>query len=193
MRIEQNSYTTLQAVFEQRTKSDLLLEPEVSRGVFYYRAPDAIRWEYLEPTAKIILIQGREMTTWYQDLGLAEIRRVGRRSGRLLKYLGAGGSLETLMEYFTLGVRWPETEGEGGSYQLRLSPRYKRIAKRLEVINVEVDGRDFVPRRFYYLEPSGNETEYIFTDIEVDGTIPEERFRLDLPPDVDVHTPLDSW
>ena len=92
------------------------------------------------------------------------------------------------MEYFTLRVVWPEENGDGdGPYQLKLSPRYERIAKRLEVINVEVDSKDFFPTRLYYLEPSGDETEYIFTDIEVNGTIPEDRFRLDLPPEVKVH------
>ena len=191
MRIEQSSYTNLRATFEQKTESELLLEPEIARGAFYYRAPDTVRWEYLEPTPKIIFLDGGDMTTWYQDLGRAETLRVGRHSDRVLKYLGAGGSLETLMEYFTLRVSWPEeAEGGNGPYQLKLSPRYERIAKRLEVIQVEVDSKNFFPTRLYYLEPSGDETEYIFSDIEVNGSISEDRFRLDLPPEVIVHRRL---
>jgi len=187
MRIEQRSYTNLRATFEQRTESELLLEPEVARGAFYYRAPDTVRWEYFEPTPKIIFLDDGNMTTWYQDLGRAETLRVGRHSDRVLKYLGAGGSLETLMEYFTLRVTWPEeTAGGNGPYRLTLLPRYERIAKRLEVIKIEVDSQNFFPTRLYYLEPSGDETEYIFTDIEVNGSISEDRFRLDLPPEVTV-------
>ena len=188
MRIEQKSFESLEATFEQRTESEMLLEPELAGGVFYYQAPDRVRWEYTHPSPKVILIDGDEMTTWYKDLGRAETMRVGRHSDRILKYLGASGSLETLLEYFTLRVRWPEGEAEDGAapYRLNLEPRYDRIAKRLEVMNVEVDSERFIPVRLYYLEPSGDETEYRFPQVEVNTDIPAERFELDLPPEVEV-------
>jgi outer membrane lipoprotein-sorting protein len=188
MRIEQTSFVGMRASFEQRSQTELLLEPEVAKGVFYYQAPDKVRWEYFEPTPKVVLVNGDEMTTWYEDLGRAETIKVGRQSDRILKYLGASGSLETLMEYFALRVQWPETQGEGQPYRLKLTPLYERVAKHVELIEVEVDPKRFIPSRLYYLEPGGDETEYIFTDIEVDPTMPPERFRLDLPADVVVRT-----
>ena len=188
MRIEQTSFVSMRASFEQRSQTELLLEPEVAKGVFYYQAPDKVRWEYFEPTPKVVLVNGGQMTTWYQDLGRAETLKVGRQSDRILKYLGASGSLETLMEYFALRVQWPEVLGEGQPYRLKLTPRYERVAKHVEVIEVEVDRERFIPSRLRYIEPGGDETEYIFTDIEVDPPIPPERFRLDLPADVVLRT-----
>ena len=88
------------------------------------------------------------------------------------------------MEYFTLKVTWPESRGEGEPYRLKLSPRYDRIAKRLEKIDVEVDSEAFIPVLLRYREPSGDDTEYTFTDIRVDVPIPPEEFELHLPPEV---------
>ena len=188
MRIEQTSFVSMQASFEQRSKTEMLLEPEVARGVFYYQAPDKVRWEYYEPTPKVVLVDGGQMTTWYRDLGRAETLRVGRQSDRILKYLGASSSLETLMEYFALRVQWPESRGDDEPYRLKLTPRYERVAKHLDVIEVEVDRERFIPTRLHYVEAGGDETDYIFTEIEVDAAIPAERFRLDLPPEVVVRT-----
>ena len=188
MRVEQKSFQSLRANFEQHTESEMLVEPELAKGAFFYQSPDKVRWEYTHPTPKIILIDGDQMTTWYQDLGRAEVLRVGRHSDRVIKYLGASGSMETLLEYFTLRVRWPEADSDGAPYRLNLDPRYERIAKRLEVVNVEVDSHSFLPVRLHYVEPSGDATEYLFSDFQVDSGISEDHFNLDLPSDVVVTT-----
>ena len=96
----------------------------------------------------------------------------------------ASGSLETLMEYFTLRVRWPEAGSDGAPFRLTLSPLYDRIAKRLKVIHVEVDSRRFIPVRLHYVEPSGDETDYLFRGVETNTEIDSGLFELDLPPGV---------
>ena len=65
MRIEQKSFKSLRAKFQQRTESEMLVEAELAKGAFFYQAPDKVRWEYFEPTPKIILVNGDQMTTWY--------------------------------------------------------------------------------------------------------------------------------
>lgn len=186
MRIEQSSFKTLQAAFVQHTESEMLLEAEVARGAFYYRSPDFVRWEYFEPTPKVIVIDGGTLVTWYKDLGTAERLHVGRHSDRILKYMGASGSLETLLEYFELRVRWPESTGPGAPYRLKLDPRYERVAKRLEVIEVEVDPERFMPVRLHYAEPNGDVTEYLFSDVVINEDLPQDRQELVLPADVEV-------
>lgn len=185
MRVEQASFESLRASFEQRTQSELLVEPEHARGAFYFQAPDKVRWEYHEPTPKVILVNDGLLTLWYQDLDRAETQRVGRHSDRVLKYLGASGSLETLLEYFELRVQWPQSEDD--PYRLNLTPLYDRIAKRTDRIDVAVDSSRFIPVRLRYAEPNGDVTEYVFRDVEVNVDIPGERFELDLPPEVEVH------
>ena len=93
MKIEQKSFATLVANFEQETSTEMLVEAEKSKGTFYYEAPDKVRWQYDAPTPKVIVINGDELVTWYQDLHRAEKVQVGRYSDAVFKYLGASGSL----------------------------------------------------------------------------------------------------
>ncbi|HVR28014.1 MAG TPA: outer membrane lipoprotein carrier protein LolA [Thermoanaerobaculia bacterium] len=183
MKIEQKSFATLVASFEQETSSEMLVETERSKGTFYYEAPDKVRWQYDEPTPKVIVINGQELVTWYQDLRRAERVHVGRYSDAVFKYLGASGSIETLMDYFSLRIDFPKGDEP---YRIDLVPRYKRVEKRLKEMSLAIDGRLFIPIELSYVEPNGDSTEYAFTDLRVNEPLPDSYFVLELPSDVDV-------
>jgi outer membrane lipoprotein-sorting protein len=183
MKIEQKSFATLVATFEQETSTEMLVEAEKSKGTFYYEAPDKVRWQYDAPTPKVIVINGSELVTWYQDLHRAEKVQVGRYSDAVFKYLGASGSLETLMDYFSLRVDFPKGSEP---YKIDLVPRYKRVEKRLRDMSVAIDGKLFVPVELSYTEPNGDSTHYQFSDFKVNQPIPATHFHLELPSDVDV-------
>ena len=183
MKIEQKGFTTLVAHFQQETSAEMLAEAETSKGTFYYEAPDKVRWQYDSPTPKVIVINGEELVTWYKDLNRAEKVQVGRYSDAVFKYLGASGSLETLMDYFSLRVDFPDGNDP---YRVDLVPRYKRVEKRLRDMSVAIDNKLFVPVELSYTEPNGDSTQYKFSDFKVNEPIPAKHFQLDLPAGVDV-------
>jgi outer membrane lipoprotein-sorting protein len=186
VKLEQRKLSTLEASFAQRRESEMLVAPEESRGTFSFQVPDRVRWEYQSPKPLTLVIRGSEMTTWYRDLGRAERTNIGRYSGQVMRYLGAAGSLETLMQYFTLRVVFPDRRG--AAYQLDLEPRYERIAKRLTSMTLWLDGSTFLPVRLRYTEADGDTTEYRFADLRVNAALPAERFELTLPAEVEVRT-----
>lgn len=175
---EQKGLETLEAQFVQRQESSMLVTPEVSRGEFSYAAPDRVRWEYVSPKPISVVIDGTEMTTWYRDLGKAEQIRIGRYSNQVFKYLGASGSLETLIDYFRVSVTFPKEAGK--PYKLYLAPRYERIAKRLESMTLEIDPDRYLPVRLMYVAADGDLTEYTFRNFKVNAGIPADRFELHL-------------
>jgi outer membrane lipoprotein-sorting protein len=179
---EQRQLKTMEARFTQQQESSLLAAPEESKGVFSYAAPDRVRWEYQSPSPITIVIRGEEMTTWYRDLKRAETLKVGRYSGQVFKYLGASGSLQTLLEYFTVKLKLPEKKGD--SYRLELVPKYQRIAKRLKGMTLWIDDATFFPVRLKYIEADGDTVEYQFSDMKRNAPIPADRFVLKLPPGV---------
>lgn len=183
VKLEQGKVDSLQADFVQRQESVMLLEPDVALGTFSYVAPDSVRWEYTEPKPISVVIDGEEMVTWYKDLQRAERLRVGRYSNQVLKYLGASGSFDTLIEYFQVNVRFPQGEEP---YRVELTPRYERIARRLASMTVWVDAQRYLPVRMRYETADGDVTEYEFNDLEVNPAIPLDRFDLELPSDVEV-------
>lgn len=186
MRLEQESLKTLEASFVQRKESALLLEPGEADGVFYYAAPDKVRWEYDDPTSISLLITGDHMTTWYRDIGQVEEVEVGRHSQRVLEYLGAGSSLATLIDYFDVRLSLPDDRSR--PMHLDLEPRYERVARRLQGMEIWVDPQTYLPIRLRYIEGDGDVTDYEFSDFRINEEIAAGRFEFDLPDDVQVRT-----
>ena len=190
VRTEQQSVTTLEAEFVQVRESAMLVEPVESRGVFSYAAPDRVRWEYQSPDPISMLITGDEMTTWYKDIEQAERVQVGRHSQRVLKYLGAGSTMEDLLEYFKVSLTLPKDLSK--PYKLELAPKFDKVAKRIQGMSVWIDPELYLPLRLRYVEADGDVTDMRFEDLRVNNHLPSERFELNIPNSVQVrHVELD--
>jgi outer membrane lipoprotein-sorting protein len=184
IKTEQAKVRTLEASFVQKQASEFLLAPEESRGRFSYQAPDRVRWEYDSPKPITLVIDGKTMTTWYRDLGRAEAMTIGRYSERVLKYLGATGSIETLLEYFDVRAAFPADSRT--PYRLEMTPRFARIAKRLKSLTLWIDSASFLPVEIHYVGGDGSLTEYSFRNPTINAELPADRFELKLPPEVAV-------
>ncbi|TNF70503.1 MAG: outer membrane lipoprotein carrier protein LolA [Acidobacteria bacterium] len=184
VRIEQKQIETLEAEFVQFKESSMLVEPVEANGVFSYSAPDLARWEYMQPNPITLLIQGDEMTTWYKDLDQAEKVQVGRQSQKVLEYLGAGSSMDDLLEYFTVTLTLPNDTTQ--PYKLELDPRFARVAKRLQGMALWIDAERYLPVRLRYVEADGDVTDYTFRNFRVNRGLPDDRFELEIPSSVDV-------
>jgi len=190
VRSEQQNVSTLEAGFTQIRESSMLIEPAESTGVFSYASPDRVRWEYESPNPISMLITGDEMTTWYRDIEQAERVQVGRHSQRVLKYLGAGSTMDDLLEYFSVSLTLPKDQSQ--PYKLEMVPKFDKVAKRLQGMSVWIDPELFLPLRLRYIEADGDVTDMRFEDLRVNGGLPEERFNLDIPITVEVrHVELD--
>lgn len=179
VKLAQQSIHTLEARFVQHRESSLLVKPEDSTGEFSYAAPNRVRWEYAAPNPITVVIDGNEMTTWYRDLGRADKLKVGRYSNQIFKYLGASGSMQTLLDYFTVTLEIPKAAT--APYELELKPRYARIAKRLKAMTLWIDPERFFPTRVRYVEGDGDVTEYEFKGLQINPQLPGDRFVLKLP------------
>jgi outer membrane lipoprotein carrier protein len=184
VKIEQQGVRTLRADFVQRQESAFLLAPEESTGVFSYAAPDRVRWEYLTPKPISMVIDGKTMTIWYRDLKQVEEVKVGRYSDRVLRYLGAGGSMQNLLAYFDVAAAFPEDLS--APYRLELTPRFERVAKRLKSLTIWIDAQRFLPTRLRYVAGDGTLTEYRFEDLQINASLPPDQFHLALPEGVEV-------
>lgn len=184
IKIEQGAMKTLEAQFVQKKESQLLLEPEEATGRISYRAPDQVLWEFTAPESTVVAIDGDSMLTWYRDLGTAERVEVGKQSSRVFDMLGATNSLATLQRYFDVTIAFPKDDTT--PYRLELSPRFSRVAKRIQGMTLWLDRELYFPTRLVYVEPDGDKTEFVFSDVEVNGDVPASRFDIELPADVEM-------
>lgn len=185
---QQADLETLEASFRQRHQSEMLLEPQESRGTIFYRAPDCVRWDFETPTATTVIVCDGDMLTWYREQGLAERRDVGDSADTFMQLLGPGASIETLHGYFDITASFPEAKSD--PYRLELEPRVRRIERRLRSLTLGLDRELFLPTYVRTEEANGDVTELHFEDLKLNEPIPAERFEPELPDDVEVR-PVD--
>jgi outer membrane lipoprotein carrier protein len=174
---------TIQADFEQDRESHLLAAPSHSRGRFYFRAPDEVRWQYEAPREMTVVIKDGTALTYRPAEKRAERIEVGHVQRRVLRLLGAAEPLETLKRYFSLTFLDP---GDDHNYVLTLDPLTHQLKKRFREVRVEIDRTRFLPVAVSYTEADGDRTAYTFSQIVLNQPLPADLFNLALPPDVSV-------
>jgi len=73
-------------------------------------------------------------------------------------------------------------------FRLELVPRYARIAKRIKSMTLWIDRERYLPVHLRYVEADGDSTDYVFVNLRFNPELPADRFKLDLPPSVQVRT-----
>jgi outer membrane lipoprotein carrier protein len=179
----QATITTLTASFEQTKTSHLLVAPSVSRGKFYYLAPDKLRWEYESPRLMTVLLAGGMATTYRPAEKRAERVEVGRMQRRIFRFLSAAEPLEKLKGNFDFTFRDP---GGTGNYTLQLIPTTHAIKKHMKSVEVVIDRQTLLPVAVSYVEADGDTTAYSFSNVELNKPQPADMYTLTLPPDVQI-------
>jgi len=180
----QSGIRTLMADFTESKQVALLREPVISKGKFFYTNPNDVLWEYLDPTPRIFLIRREELLAYYPIEKRAEQLGIKRYHSRLLKVLGIGQVSKDLMKYYEVSL--DPSSSAAGNYELVLSPRKRIVKKRISEVRIWVDEKTFLPVQMRYEEDDGDLTTISFKDIQLNKTIDEAIYRIDLPDDVKV-------
>ena len=179
----QRETNTMVAGFTETKNLKLLAKPVVSRGEFFYNRPNQVRWEYLEPDHKVFIITEDMYIAYYPGLKRAEEVPIKKFVGkRLFRFLGVGQSIEELGKYYDFKLA-PRSDIKG-THLLLLTPSKKRVRERVAEMKIWVDDTTFLPRQLQYVESDGDSTLLAFHDIRVNVEVAEQRFHIDLPPDV---------
>ena len=181
----QRAVRTLEAEFVQRKESSLLLEAVESTGVFSFRAPDLVRWDYRKPDSMVVVFAEDMVTTYHPAQGRAERIKVSSKQRRFVRVLAGTQPLDDLTSYFSITLADP---GGQAHYRLTLRPVDGVVAKKLRTLEIEVDRNLLLPVVIEYNEADGDSTRYEFTKMTLNPEIDDSRFRLDLGADVKLET-----
>jgi outer membrane lipoprotein-sorting protein len=182
---QQHAVKSLRADFVQLKQSALLLEAVESSGVFLFRAPDLVRWDYQRPDAMVVLFAEDTVTTFHPQQARAERLKVSKKQRRFVRVLSGTQPLDDLTSNFSLTLADP---GGDAHYRLSLRPVGAMLKKRLHSLEIEIDRDLFLPVVITYNEADGDSTRYEFINLVVDPEIDDARFELDLGADVRVET-----
>ena len=167
----------LRARFVQVYRSGLLGREVTERGVVSIKQPGRMRWEYKDPEAKTFVSDG---TTFY--FYVPEDRQVIVRSQddqRSLPELLLSGKGDILGQ-FHAELLTPPAEG---LLRLRLTPREPEPDVERVTVDVEPTGR---VREILVEDAGGNRSRFRFEDVRENVGLPDELFRFEVPPGVEV-------
>jgi len=122
---ESANITSVSAEFSQKKVMQILAKPLVSKGHFYFQAPDSVRWEYTSPVKNILLMRK------------GDIKRYTLVDSGMIKDSGAG--LESMRIVLQEISRWTKGQFTGNDFfsatlkagkekQIILTPKEKGIS-----------------------------------------------------------------
>ena len=165
---------TIKADFVQKRHLEILEAPLTSRGSFYYKAPDLLRWEYAYPLKNVMLKQGNKISV-YQFQG-------GAWKPDSSQTLAVRGMIFAEINRWLKG-RFDKADGfepfysSGPPVRITLTPsdEIKRFLNRIELVFCERPG---VIRSLEIIESEEAKTRIEFKNIEIDTVIPIGIFEI---------------
>jgi len=183
VRERQKGITGLSAAVVQRKRDPLLKNEVVSRGKLSFRKPASLRWEVESPERRIVVMDGRTVTTYSPKRKEAERRDMQDdfASRAALGFFESGifASLPELERRFHVDLFRSDD-----AVVLRLIPRSKMLSRVVASIRIHQDPVEGRPRRIVVDGARGDRTETTFSGVTLNPDFPADSFSLRLGPEV---------
>lgn len=160
------------AGFVQEKHLKLLARPLVSSGVFCFKTPGFLRWEYRAPLRNVLLMTPEGTERW-----------VGTEKGFVRE---AGPNLQAMQVVLEHISGWLEGRFDenpmfaaslGPGPTITLAPKDKAVARMIERIELVFSDRPGVISAVVIHEGGGSFTRLVFTDVVINPEIDDAVFR----------------
>jgi len=175
---------TLSADFEQTDYDAILEDQELSTGKLYLEMPGRVRWEHLEPAAKVLVVNDELVRLYNPTAGQVqefEQKQEGRSGGFNL-LVGFGTSHDEMTKNYDASL----LEETSSSVVLKLVPKPDSPASIFTAIELTVDKTTWTPIRSVFHEMNHDHTDIDFENVVVNGKLPDHIFELELPKGVEI-------
>ena len=166
--------TGIKSDFTQEKNLGMLSEKIVSKGKFWFKKPNMIRMEYLQPFKYLVIINKDNVYVKDEQ----KENKISTRSNSLFQQINKI-TLEciqgTVLNDPDFKTRVFESKG---SYLVEFSPVNKGIRELFKNINIIIDKKDDSISSIDMREPSGDNTLIQFTNKELNATIPDALFAI---------------
>ena len=164
---------SVKAEFLQERHLQILENPLVSEGRFFYLAPDSLRWEYLSPVRSVMLQKGDSVRlyhfsegAWKQDMaqGVEARRMVGSEMSQWFQ-----GRFEDSKVF-------SHSYAAGPPGRILLIPK-EGVDRFILGIEIVLSDRPGVIERVEIREPGGSAIRITFRNVEINANLPPELFE----------------
>ena len=175
------SYRSFQARFEQTYFSSTVSTPLKEKGNFYFKRPDLMKWEYTDPEEKFFLVKDDIFWDYNREenqLIKYSLTKEGQES-EILSLLS--GQMRILDNYSVENSPFPTKNSK--AYQIKLTPLEEDPDT---FILLEINEKNWLIQKAIFFDWAGNKTEYHFTRIKINISLPDDTFELKVPDDVEI-------
>ena len=169
-----SSMQTMQCRFVQNKTMAMLAEPSVSEGRMYFASPDRLRWEYVEPYAFTLVVNGERIVKVTD--GQAEVLdgNSGRMYQGITSMIMGSASGKNLFDATAFDIVLYD---DGGCWKAEMTPKRRDMKRMFSLLVFHFDKKTQVIDHVEFVEPKGDKTVIQFEDIRLNEKIGEERFQ----------------
>ncbi len=164
---------SIQADFTQEKQLAILAKPLQSKGLLLYQAPDALRWEYVEPLPSLLLLHGKKANRFNKREGRWEPDAAARIQAMRLVLeeirLWLSGRYQDSDVFETELVTKP-------SPRLRLTPKSPEMAKIIQGVVLHLAEKPGHLEKVEIIEGPKSKTILTFHNIQTDKPIEKSLF-----------------
>ncbi|NOQ28071.1 MAG: outer membrane lipoprotein carrier protein LolA [Bacteroidales bacterium] len=167
--------SSIQSKFIQEKHLSFLTENIISKGEFYFKSPNQLRWEYSEPFEYIIVFNDKNILIKDED----KISTFDTESNKMFSEINnmmigsIQGSLFTDGERFN--VKYFENSNQ---YLLELDPKLPEMKSMLKTIKIYIDKADVSVSKIKMIESSDDFTSIVFIDRKLNQAIDNVIFNI---------------
>ncbi len=174
-RLQEKSKNTesISAEFTEEKFLSFLKEPQKSSGVFYYQARDKMRWEQINPSEYIILINDDQMRL--QENGVEKNIKGAKRITSKVKDLMLTMIKGDFHENKAFDSKYFQN---GENFIAVLVPRNKKLSNVYEKIELHFSKKDLNLNQLTFFEKGGDKSVMNFFNQKLNQKIAAHRFSL---------------
>ena len=167
-----STVTSVRAEFVQEKHMKILARPLVSKGIFYFQAPNSLRWEYRSPVQSILLMHD------------GRTKRYLKRNGAIIEDEGAHlQSMQVVLQDITqwLSGRFEENPAFSASLEpdrkIVLRPKEKSLATMIQRIELILSDRPGIISAVMIYEGQNSYTRFEFKNAILNQPLQDSIFR----------------
>ena len=167
---------TIKSDFIQEKNLSFLSEKIISKGLFYFKKENKIRWQYTEPFEYLIIINENKIYIKDEDreskYDMAS-NKIFKEINKIITGCVQGEILNNDKEYI---IEYYENDN---LYYVKLTPYSEKMKEFLNNINIYFDKKDFSISKLEMIELSGDYTKIEFFNKKLNNEIHDEIFGIE--------------
>ena len=169
-----SSMQTLQCRFVQEKTSSMLAEPSVAKGTMHYAAPDRMRWEYTEPYAFALVVNGEQIIKVTDGKAETLDGKSSRMYQGMVSLIMGSASGKKLFDASVFDVALYD---DNEFWRAEMTPKRRDMKRRFSQLVFRFDKKTNGINRVEFKDAGGDVTSIRFEDMKLNELMDDNVFK----------------